>query len=519
MEASAWQGWLVLILFAVALVGISTLVARRFGTDDVDGLVVAGRALPFGLVSASVFVAWVWTTTLLGAAEAGFWFGISGGLNYAWGAAFPFFIFIPLALRMRRVMPRTTTFVEYMRERFNDTFAKVYVVFGVLLVAYVCVEQSVGLGYVMQYSFGMNYKLMALIMSLLFASFIAIAGLRGSVYNSVFQFFVIVVVVFVAMPIILAKLGLGDIYAGMKDVATNPDNPNYNEDALNILSFQGFRYGLVGFAVAIGQIILSQGYYSAALAAVNSRTLKWAYLIGTVLAWIPIPIIFGNVIGGGALSIGLDTEAEEVVRTGITPYIFSEYLGLGGVIMLAILVLMAGLTTGGNGLAGLQAIFSVDLYKKYLKRDASEKQQTTFGKWAVLACGVLIGVGAILLEGRSLLNIDIFSGILFAAPCAPLVVGLYSRRLTVGLSAVAVPIGLIGGLIAYFAIDNEDWNFFIANAISLVVPFLVIFVGLPFSRHEFDFDKLRNYVSEHRVVLHEDDTPAQPAVATEGGEA
>jgi len=517
MTASPLTGWLLLVLFGIALVVISSLVARRFGTQDVDELVVAGRSLPFGLISASVFVAWVWTTTLLGAAEAGFWFGISGGLNYAWGAAIPFFIFIPLALRMRRVMPRTTTFVEYIRERFGDTFAKVYMVFGILLVAYVCVEQSVGMAYTMQYSFGLNYKLMAVLLSLMFASFIAIAGLRGSVYNSVFQFMVIVAVVFVAMPLILSKLGLANIYEGMKQVATDPNDVNHNPDALDIFAPGGFRYGIVGFAVAVGQIILSQGYYSAALAAVNTRTLKWAYIIGTIFAWMPIPIIFGNVIGGGALAIHLDINAAEVVRTGITPYMFSKYLGVSGLVMLAILVLMAGLTTGGNGLAGLQAIFSVDLYKKYLRRDATERQQTFFGRWAVLVVGLLIGVGAVALEGKSLLNIDIFSGILFAAPCAPLVIGLYSKRLNTALSAISVPIGLVGGLIAYFAIDNPDWNFFIANVISLVGPAVVILIGLPFIKGEFDFTRLKEYTSEHRVKLH-DETDAAPAAGGAGGE-
>ena len=46
-------GWLVLVFFAAVLVVISLLVARRFGTQDVDGLVVAGCNLPFGLISAS----------------------------------------------------------------------------------------------------------------------------------------------------------------------------------------------------------------------------------------------------------------------------------------------------------------------------------------------------------------------------------------------------------------------------------------------------------------------------------
>ena len=43
--------------------------------------------------------------------------------------------------------------------------------YGILLVLYVCVEQSVGLAYTFQYSFGLDYKLMAVLMSLLFASF------------------------------------------------------------------------------------------------------------------------------------------------------------------------------------------------------------------------------------------------------------------------------------------------------------------------------------------------------------
>jgi len=325
------------------------------------------------------------------------------------------------------------------------------------------------------------------------------------------------VVVFVAMPIILGKLGLANVYEGMKQVATDPNDANHNPDALDIFAPGGFRYGIVGFAVAVGQIILSQGYYSAALAAVNTRTLKWAYIIGTIFAWMPIPIIFGNVIGGGALAIHLDINAAEVVRTGITPYMFSKYLGVSGLVMLAILVLMAGLTTGGNGLAGLQAIFSVDLYKKYLRRDATERQQTFFGRWAVLVVGLLIGVGAVALEGKSLLNIDIFSGILFAAPCAPLVIGLYSKRLNTALSAISVPIGLVGGLIAYFAIDNPDWNFFIANVISLVGPAVVILIGLPFIKGEFDFTRLKEYTSEHRVKLH-DETDAAPAAGGAGGE-
>ena len=268
--------------------------------------------------------------------------------------------------------------------------------------------------------------------------------------------------------------------------------------------------------MAIGQILLSQGYYSAALAAVNSRTLKWACFIGTAFAWTPIPIIFGNVIGGTALATKLDIASAAAVRTGITPYLFSQYLGIHGVIALAVLVLMAGLTTGGNGLAGLQAVFSVDLYKKYLKRNATEPQQTGFNRLAVLVGGVVIGIGAILLEGISLLSIDIFSGILFASPCGALIVGLFSRRINAVIAAVATFLGLAGGLVAYFVIPDTNLNFFVGNVITLCLPFLIMLVSVPFVQPRFDFAKLHAYQSEHRVVLHEEEpgAPAGPAAAS-----
>src|SRR5690625_2375128 len=121
----------------------------------------------------------------------------------------------------------------------------------------------------------------------------------------------------------------------------------------------------------MGQVLLSQSYYSTAYAASSTRNLFWAYLIGTVVAWMPIPIIFGNIIGGGFTTLGLSSN-EIAVDTGAAPYIFHFILGDFGAIAFVILILMTGITTGGNGLAGLQAMFTLDVYKRYLNKKATE---------------------------------------------------------------------------------------------------------------------------------------------------
>ncbi|MEB3103852.1 sodium:solute symporter family transporter [Ferviditalea candida] len=496
----AFMGYFIFALFAVILLLISRYINRRFSLNSVDEMLTAGRKVPFGLVSASVFVAWVWTLTIMGASEAGVWYGVSGGFNYGWGAIVPFIIFIPVALRLRKIMPRTTTFIEFIRERFGTKLANVFFVFGIALVLYVTVEQAVGIAYAFQFTFGMNYKLIAVLSAVLFAVYIAMAGLRGSIYNSVFQFFVIIFIVFLIVPLIVKEVGLSTMFNGLLDASLNKDNPNYNPEALDFFSTAGLRYGFTAVVVAMGQVILSQGYYSTAAAASSTRSLFWAYLIGTILAWLPLPIIFGNVVGGSVYALKV-TSDQLSLASGAAPYIFQHFLGAFGGIAFVILIFMAGLTTGGNGLAGVQAMFTVDFYQRYINKTATEKQQTKFGQKITVVMGIVIGISAAFLEGVSLLKIDIFSGILFAAPTAAFVVGLWSSRLNREVALLSVVAGVLSGLLAYFLINDEDLNWFIGNILALIIPLVIILVSLPFAKTRYNFETLKDYQPQHKVML------------------
>ncbi|EMR06611.1 Na(+)/glucose symporter [Bhargavaea cecembensis DSE10] len=489
-------GYLILLVFAVILIGISALINKNNKLNRVDELLTAGRGIPFGFIAASVFVAWVWAGSLMGAGEAGIWYGVSGGFNYAWGAALPFLLFIPIALRIRKIMPKSTTFIEFIRERFGARLANTFLVFGICLVLYVCVMQAVGIAYAFEYTFGLNFKITAFLASMLFASFIAIAGLRGSIYNSVFQFFVIMLVVFVTVPFIVKELGVAHIFESLNIIATDASHPEHNADALNFFSTAGLRYGLSAVVIAMGQVLLSQSYYSTAASAKSTKSLFWAYLIGTVVAWMPIPIIFGNVVGGGFHALGL-TSGDVPVDSGAAPYIFQLVLGDFGAVAFVILILMTGITTGGNGLAGLQAMFTLDLYKRYIRRDATEEQQTKFGRMIILVAGAVIGFAATFLDGVSLLMIDIFSGILFAAPAAALILGLWLDKINSKVAFASIIIGLGSGLAAFALISDDELNWFVGNMFSLILPFIVLLVSIPFTKERFDYNVLSNYEPSH----------------------
>ena len=157
------------------------------------------------------------------------------------------------------------------------------------------------------------------------------------------------------------------------------------------------------------------------------------------------------------------------------------------------------MTTGGGCLSGLQALFTADFYKKYIKKDASEKQMMSFGKKITFAAGALVIVIALLLKGHSLLMLDIFSGILFAAPASSFVAGVYFKKTTPTIAITSIICGLGSGLAAYFLIPNEDINWFVGNILALLVPAVIVIIGSLFSRHSFDFKKLEKYEPDHNV--------------------
>jgi len=505
-QISGIYGYIIIVVFAVIFISISFFVSKKFPLEGVDDFVSAGRSIPFALIAASVMVSWVWTTTIMGAAEAGTWYGISGGLNYSWGACVPFFIFIPMVIHLRRIMPKTTTFTEFVKMRYGPKVSGLFFVFGVGVTLYVFMEQGVGLGIAFNTIFGIPYAVGALVPLLIVTAYIARAGLRGSIFNDVIQFFIITIIFVVSVPIIIKTIGLENIYNGLKDVTLNPANPNYNPEALTLTSASGFKYGAVAVVVAMGQVLFDQGYYSKAIAAVNTRSLLKAYLIGTLLAWAPVPILSGNIFGVSLISLGVGEGAGVDSLSQAAPYIMNLVYGTGiGSVLFVLMVFMAGMTTGGNCLAGAQALFTVDFYNNIVNKNPTEKQQIRFGRIITLVIGVVVGIVAVIMEGVSLLRLDIFSGILFAAPTSAFLAGMFWKKTRPSIAVASIFIGLGAGILAWLIIPDEDLNWFVGNMLALFLPAVIIILGSVWpSKYSFDYQILKKYESSHQVNVSEE---------------
>src|SRR5690606_11315430 len=112
------------------------------------------------------------------------------------------------------------------------------------------------------------------------------------------QFVIISAVSLVMIPIVLTRFGVDNLHDGLRRAATDPGVATHTGDALTFWAPAALRYFAVALVVSMGFVLLNQGYYSKARAAGSSRSLMAAYVVGTVVAWIPIPILFGVVLCG-----------------------------------------------------------------------------------------------------------------------------------------------------------------------------------------------------------------------------
>lgn len=498
------EGYLILIGFGVVFITLSVVMAKKYPVQGVEDFLVAGRKIPFGIISASIMVAWIWSITLMGAAEAVVWYGIGGAFAYAFGSFVPFLILVPIVLRMRKVMPHGTTFLEFVEQRFGRGMQKILFVFAILVALYLSVSQMMGIAYFISVNYQISYSMVVILVTIIITLYIAIAGFRGSIINDVIQFFFISVGVFIFITILLVKFTPAAIYEGFKDAVVNEQNANYNPDGLNLFAPGAVRYFIICLVICLGYVLFDQGYYSKALATINSKALLIAYLLGTLVAWAPIPIIVGNVLGG----IGVATElavggGQITVSSEIAPYIFGQAFPGFGILLFGIVVFMAGMTTAGNALVGLQAILVVDFQEKFLKKKSTEIERAKYSQRATLVFGLIVMIIALSLKGVSILYLDIMTGIVFAAPVAAFVAGMFSNRITPKVAILSVILGVIGGVTSYILVKDPDIDYFVGNVVSLVVPIVVVFLGSLFSKERFDFGKLEEYRPAHKIASEE----------------
>lgn len=449
-------GFIILAGYGLVLFLIYFYLKKKgaINNHSIKNMIFAGGRANDSTLIFSVLAAWMWTTSIFGASEAYTLYGIWGPLGYVIGACIAFAIFVPLMCKLRKQLPGSVTYLDLMEKRFGKKTKFFFYIFAFIVSAYVLIEQAVGVAYVLERFFGSSFKWVAFFSVMLATAFICVGGMKSLLASERITSYVIIGG-FVCLLVFISKSG-----TGFREAAYIEEPSVWFSSSVII---PAIRYFVMAIVIGFSQLTFDPAYYIKGRLAGTSKQLMRTYMIGGILLWGSLSLVSSIYLGRTSANAGTDVTS-----------LFSGYAAA----IFAIIITFIGISTVAHYLMGMLGIFTTDYYSAVLRPKATSRQKLVFGRVMTVAIGIFCALVAISLENISLLTIDVFCAIFFAAPCGPLLIGYCSKRTYGNLPILATSLGVIGGIIIWIAVSSAgQWDQFLGMAGSLGIPLITMGIG------------------------------------------
>lgn len=265
-----------------------------------------------------------------------------------------------------------------------------------------------------------------------------------------------------AVPVLaLLDIGGGNLLEGLTKVFHHaPEKFNVVSDEPSIGA--GSRSAILPFSVLFTGLIINQLYFwtmhqsiiQRALGAVSLKEAQKGLLFtGALKILIPLVIVFPGIIGfyyfGDTLYDAQDTVYPELIKRVLPVWLTGFFVAV---------VMGAILSTFNSALNSAATIFSLDIYKRYINRNAAEKKVVWMGKGtsAILAIFAISVAPFVARAPEGLYQLlQQLNGIFFIPMATVILAGFFFPR----VSATGAKAGLIFGLafyiLMYFIFEAE----------------------------------------------------------------
>jgi len=435
---------------------------------------LAEGSLTWWAIGASLIASNISAEQFIGMSGNGFVVGIAVAA-YEWVAAIALIIvavwFIPVYLKNK-----IFTMPQFLQTRYNETVSLIMAIFWLFLYIFVNLTSILYLGALAISNMvdGSNFHLIMIGLSI-FALIITLGGMKVIGFTDVIQVVVLIVgglaTTYIALTMVSEHFGMGkDVIAGfnmmMKDAPDHfkmiLDKPGPNASQAYINKYLMLPGIAMYFA---GQWIVNLNYWGC-----NQYITQRA--LGADLKTARTGILFA-----GFLKLGMPII---VMLPGIAAYVLHKNGGLQsemapnghfnsdnaysavlnflptGLKGLSLAALTAAIVASLAGKANsISTIFTLDIYKKYINKNAEDKKLVNVGRIAIFMAIVL----SILLTWKDLLGIggeggftfiQKYTGFISPGVFAMFILGMFWKR-TTGTAAIA---GLLTGFILSVVFNN-----------------------------------------------------------------
>ena len=480
--------YIVFALYAIVILSVGLWVSRskKGETKSTEDYFLASKSLPWWAIGASLIAANISAEQFIGMSGSGF----AGGLaiaTYEWMAALTLIVvgkfFLPIFIKKK-----IYTIPEFVEQRYSSQLKTILAVFWIALYIFVNLASVLYLGgLALQTILGVNMISAIIGLALFAVAYSLYGGLSAVAWTDIIQVVVLILGGLVTTYLALDTAsggqgfikGLNSIYDAVPerfDMILEKNNPEY--------------MNLPGIGVLIGGMWIANLYYwgfnqyiiQRTLAAKSLEESQKGILFAAGLKMI-IPLIV--VIPGIAAYVIINDPLlmEKLGESGMTnlpslaqadkayPWLM-QFLptGLKGV---AVAALAAAIVSSlASMLNSTATIFTMDIYKQLINKNASESKTVNVGRLSALIALIIATIMAPLLGGidQAFQFIQEYTGIVSPGILSVFVLGLFwkktSNKGAVFGALASIPIAL------FFKVGPKGW---LANS-----PVEEFFPTLPF---------------------------------------
>lgn len=384
---------LLIVLAYFVFLLVLALSGKRPEEMDSDAYFLSSRNLPWYSIAVSTIATNIQGYQFLGMMGSAYLFGLAQAnleVNAVTGLWMAAFIFVPLYLKNKVV-----TITQFIKLKLGKTVSTTYSIANILLFS------TVGLGvaffwgaYAADIVFGNELSFISddriiriivliIVLGAISAVYTYYGGLSAVVRTDLLQFAMLIIGGAIILFIAIDQLGGWEQLYVQKEELMHMHLPSDHEKLPWTLVF-----GL--FLLNINYWAANQTVIQRSLAARSLKDAQAGLLVGGVLKYFMAVIIIvpGIALAGLLKENGLSDPDEAF------PYMVSNFLptGLRGLILCALFASL--MSTVDSLFNSLSTLFSIDIYKEYINKDATDKEVIGVGRRTIsvtLCSGILVG--------------------------------------------------------------------------------------------------------------------------------
>lgn len=398
--------FIVVVIYLLILIGIGYWVSFVKKREEGENLFLAGHSLGWSSIGLTMWGTNVGPSMLIASASIGYTTGVVAG-NFGW-YAFVFIFLLAMVFAPRYLGARVQTLPEFMGKRFGQSTRNILAWYTLItiLISWLALTLFAG-GILVGQILNLPLWISVIILVMIAAFFTIAGGLKAIAYTNVFQMGLLI-----AVSLVLTVVGV--VKAG-GPMAIFENTPSHYWNLLLPADDPNYPW----LAIILGYPVMGVWFWctdqSMVQSVLGAKNLKQGQLGANFTGWLKILDVALFIIPGITCFVLFPnlSNPDEAYMTMVTRLLPSGMIGMVMAVLIAALV-----STIDSALNSLSTVFTMDIYVKKHKPDATQKQIITIGRIVTVLGAAISIVLTLAIDSIKGLNLfDIFQAILgFIAP-------------------------------------------------------------------------------------------------------